>query len=105
LKLLTALFALSPFIARLCAIALAMVVAWLSHRRLTFRVKEPASLAEFLRYVGVAWSAAALNYAIFSGMLLAFPALEPLIALVTASLASMTLAYIGMRFAAFRKGY
>jgi putative flippase GtrA len=103
LELLTRVFGLHPILARLGAIALAMVAGWLMHRTYTFEVKAPPSGAEFLRYAGVAWSAAAINYGVFVLVVLAYPTVEPLAALIISSLAAMTFAYLGMRFAAFRQ--
>ena len=103
LELLTALLGVHPIAARLVAISLAMVAGWLMHRTLTFAVPTPPSLAEFLRYAGVAWTAAALNYGLFVAILLARPDTEPLVALVVSSAAAMIFAYLGMRFAAFRQ--
>jgi putative flippase GtrA len=105
LKVLTRLLGLSAPIARIAAISLAMCAGWLAHRRWTFVVKEPPSLAEFLRYVGVAWSAAAVNYVVFVVVLLARPVTEPLAALMVSSCAAMAFAYLGMRFAAFRRRF
>ena len=99
----TALLGLHPIAARLIAISLAMVVAWLMHRTLTFAVTTPPSVAEFLRYAGVAWTAAALNYGLFVAILLARPGTEPLLALAVSAGAAMAFAYLGMRFAAFEK--
>src|ERR1700716_292375 len=81
LQLLTALLGLHPSAARLVAISLAMVAGWLMHRTLTFAVLTPPSVAEFLRYAGVAWTAAALNYGLFVAILLMRPGTEPLVAL------------------------
>jgi putative flippase GtrA len=103
LELLTRAFGVPPIVARIAAIALAMVAGWLMHRTFTFMVEAPPSLAEFLRYAGVAWSAAAVNYGVFVLVLLAWPAVEPLAALVVSSVAAMTFSYLGMRFAAFRR--
>lgn len=102
LEFLTAVVGLHPIAARLIAISFAMVAGWLMHRRLTFAVPAPPSIAEFLRYAGVAWSAAALNYGLFVVIVLLRPATEPLVALFVASVASMIFSYLGMRFAAFR---
>ena len=102
LKALTALAGLHPILARIAAIALAMVAGWLMHRTFTFRVAARPSLPEFLRYAGVAWTAAAVNYGVFVLIVLAFAGIEPLLALVVSSAAAMAFAYIGMRFAAFR---
>jgi putative flippase GtrA len=102
LSLLTAVVGLHPILARVAAIALAMVAGWLMHRTFTFRVRARPSLPEFLRYAGVAWTAAAVNYGVFVLIVLTFAAIEPLIALIISSAAAMAFAYIGMRFAAFR---
>jgi putative flippase GtrA len=101
LQTLTALFLVHPMIARVVAIALAMVAGWLMHRTFTFAVTTPPSLPEFLRYAGVAWAASAVNYAVFVVILLARSTTHPLIALVLSSVVAMVLAYVGMRFAAF----
>lgn len=104
LELLTALLGIAPIVARLIAISLAMVAGWLMHRTLTFAVQARPSVAEFVRYAGVAWSAAALNYGVFVAILLVRPGTEPLVALVVSSVAAMVLAYLGMRFGVFRRG-
>ena len=103
LKLLTLVLGLHPIPARLVAISLAMVAGWLMHRTFTFKVAARPSLPEFLRYAGVAWAAAAVNYGLFVLIVLAFPAIEPLLALVISSAVAMVFAYLGMRFAAFRQ--
>ena len=103
-KLLTALLGMHPIVARLAAISLAMVAGWLMHRTFTFAVTTPPSVAEFLRYAAVGWTAAAINYGVFVLIVLARPAIEPLVALVVSSLVAMVFAYLGMRFAAFRRG-
>jgi putative flippase GtrA len=102
LKALTALAGLHPILARVAAIALAMVAGWLMHRTFTFRVRARPSLPELLRYAGVAWTAAAVNYGVFVLIVLAFAGIEPLVALLVSSAAAMAFAYVGMRFAAFR---
>ena len=103
LTLLTSVVGLHPVVARLVAIALGMVTGWLMHRTFTFRVAARPSLPEFLRYAGVAWTAAAVNYGVFVLVVLAYAAIEPLVALVISSAAAMVFAYLGMRFAAFRQ--
>src|SRR5882762_2311835 len=104
LKLLTLAFGLHPIPARLVAISLAMVAGWQMHRTFTFQVAARPSLAEFLRYAAVAWTAAAVNYGVFVLLVLAYPTVEPLLALVVSSVVAMVFAYLGMRFAAFRRG-
>src|SRR5690349_24508861 len=70
LKLLTAWIGVHPIAARVVAIALAMVAGWLMHRTFTFRAVSRPSAAELVRYAGVAWSSAAVNYAVFVAVLL-----------------------------------
>jgi len=101
LELLTALLGVPAIAARVAAIALAMVAGWLMHRTFTFAVATPPNLAEFVRYAGVAWAAAAVNYAVFVLVLLVRPVTHPLVGLIVSSIAAMVLAYVGMRFAAF----
>lgn len=103
LTLLTSLLGLHPILARLFAISLAMVAGWLMHRTFTFAVPAPPSFAEYLRYAGVAWTAAAINYGVFVLIVLAVPGIAPVAALVASSLVAMTFSYLGMRFAAFRQ--
>lgn len=94
---------LDPFVSRLFALSAAMVTAWLAHRRWTFAVEERPSLREFLNYAALAWTVAALNYAIYSAVLLLMPQTDPIVALVIASVAAMGVSYVGMRFGVFRR--
>lgn len=102
LEFLTGEFGLDPIVARLGSISVAMVVGWLSHRRLTFAMSTAPSLGEFFRYAAIAWFSAGVNYAIFVAIMLMWPETSPLIALIVASLAAMVVSYVGMRFGAFR---
>ena len=103
LKLLTAFAGWPPLAARPPAIALAMIGGWLGHRTFTFALKTPPTLAEFARYAAVGWLSAAVNYALFAVLLLAWPRLDPFAALVASSAAAMVVAYLGMRFGAFAR--
>ena len=90
-------------VSRIGAILAAMVVAFLAHRRLTFAMPGKPTWPEFARYAGVAWSTAALNYAVFLALLWLWPALPPALAIAIASLVAMTYSYLGMRVAVFRR--
>jgi len=94
---------LNRFVARAIAIAIAMVVAWLLHRRVTFNISAPRSLAEFLRFSTVALAANALNFAIYSLLLIAFPAIHYLVAIVIATGVATIFSYIGFRLGVFRR--
>ena len=75
LTLLTQAVGMPVLAARLIAISLAMVVSWLINRSLTFQVRTPPALLEFVRFASVAWTAAALNYAVFAALILTIAAL------------------------------
>jgi putative flippase GtrA len=90
-------------LARVISISIATVAGWLAHRRFTFNMQTSPTVAEFVRYAGVVWVAAVFNYAVFVAILWWRPMLEPLIALAAAAIAAMVIAYLGMRFAAFKR--
>jgi len=100
---LTRFAGLSPFLARPFGICTAMVVSWLVNRTVTFAMRTPPRLSEFLKFAAVAWSAQALNYCVFALILLAAPQSPPFIALVLACLVAMFFSYTGYRFGVFRK--
>lgn len=104
LQLGTTVFGLKPLTARLFAIAIAMVAGWLAHRRLTFSLTTPPTFGEFTRYSAIAWTTAAINYAVFAAVLYLSPATHPLAALAVASILATIFAYMGMRYGAFRGG-
>lgn len=97
------LVGLDRFSARLFAILVAMVVAWLMHRRITFAVAAPPSLKEFLRFATVAWTANALNYLIYIGILLVRPTTPTLAAVVIATGTAAIFSYLGFRLGVFRE--
>ncbi len=94
---------LNPFVSRLISIACAMVWAWLMHRRVTFAVTAPPSLGEFVRFAAVAGGANALNYAVYAGILLAWPAVPPLAAMIISTAIATAASYLGFRFGVFRR--
>jgi len=96
------LFALDPLVARLGAISAAMIAGWLAHRRLTFAVTAPATLAELARYVAAAWTTAAVNFGAFAAVLLLWPGTPLLAALAGSSVIAMFFSYLAMRYAVFR---
>jgi putative flippase GtrA len=102
LKLLTVLFGLPVLPSRVVSIAAAMTAGWLLHRTFTFKIATSPTLVEFLRFVGVAWSTAVVNYLLFAGILYLWPGIEPLVAVFLAGLVAMVWSYLGLRFAAFR---
>jgi len=101
---LTRLVGLSAYLARPIAIACAMVVAFMLHRTLTFRVTTPPTLFEFLRYAAVALTTAVANYAVYAVLLLMIPSLAPEVALFLSSLVAMSISFVGMKFGVFHRG-
>lgn len=103
LEILSHWVGIDPLLARLASISVAMVVGWLSHRRLTFALQVPPTLPEFLRYAGVAWFSSAVNYVVFATLLVLLPDIPMFVAFVLAAAVQMFVSYVGMRFGAFRK--
>jgi putative flippase GtrA len=94
---------LDPFSARLIAILLATVVAWLMHRRITFNVAYAPSLAEFLRFFAVASGANSANYVVYAAILLLAPLTPLLVAIVLSGGLAAILSYFGFRFGVFHR--
>jgi putative flippase GtrA len=105
LMVLTVLLGIHPIAARLVSVSFAHVVGWLCHRRFTFRLATAPTFVEFLRYAGVQSTVLVLNVGIYVLILVVWPALEPLLALVASSGIAMFLSYFGIRFGAFRHGH
>jgi len=102
LTLLLHLTPLGPFIARMIAIAVAMVATWIFNRTFTFD-RSPHSLAvEGFRYGSVGITSALVNYGLYAALLLTIPALQPLAALVLATAASMFFSFFGYSRFVFR---
>lgn len=103
LEILTRFAGLSPFLARPVGISAGMVVSWLLNRTITFAMRTPPRLAEFLQFAAVVWIAQLINYLVFCAILIAVPGTAPFVALVLACLVAMFVSYTGYRFGVFRK--
>lgn len=86
---------LGPFSARVLAIAAAMLATFWLNRTFTFGRSGRGLAAEGTRYGGVGVSAALLNYAVYSAIVLAFPALWPVLAVAIASFIGMAWSFLG----------
>ena len=85
---------LDPFSARLIAVLAAMTYTWLLNRSFTFGASPDHPAREWLRYMAANGVGAALNYAVYSLLLLLFaPSLSPLLALCIASAVAMLVNY------------
>ncbi|MBX4955268.1 GtrA family protein [Rhizobium lentis] len=102
LSALLALTPLGPFLARIIAIALAMAATWAFNRNFTFDRSGRSLTAEGFRYGSVGVTAALVNYGLYSALLLSLPALQPLAALVLASIAAMVFSFFGYSRFVFR---
>ena len=92
-----------PFLARLASIALAMLVTWRLNRSFTFGASHDGQAREAGRYVSVAVGVAALNYAIFSALLMAVPAMPPVVATAISTAICMLVSFAGYGRFAFRR--
>jgi putative flippase GtrA len=104
LEILTRFTGLHALLARPVGIVVAMVVSWRVNRRVTFAVTAAPSLGEFGRFAGVSWTAQAVNYGVFSALLLLRPGTPPLLALFLASLVAMFVSYFGFKHGVFGSG-
>ena len=95
LSLLLTLSPLGSFSARVFSIAVAMAATWAINRRQTFGNSGRSLLAEGARYGGVGVTSAALNYLLYTGLLVAVPSASPLIAMTIASLLAMLWSWAG----------
>ena len=89
-----------PVAARIGPLLLAIVVTWLLNRSLTFKVERPRSRAELLRYATVALSSAAMNFVLYSVLVLV--GVHPLAAVTVATLVLLLYSFFAYRRMVFR---
>lgn len=95
---------LGPFTARIFAIAAAMFTTWMINRHVTFGKSDRHVVKEGARYGFIALIGAGLNYAIYSGLLLAAPnVVTPLMALVIAVGCVTVFSYFGYSRFVFKR--
>jgi len=70
-----------PFTSRIGSMLIATAVTWRLNRTFTFGASNTDQASEGARYVGVAVVSALVNYAIYAGIIIAFPKLFPPLAL------------------------
>lgn len=92
-----------PLVARAIAITIAMAVTWYINRTFTFGASKGPVASEGFRYGAVGITSAVLNYALYAALLSAIPHLQPLAALVMASVAAMAWSYFGYSRFVFRR--
>lgn len=94
---------ISAFYARIPAIIMAAIVTFILNKYVTFAHKQSDTLAQMIRYGAGVALASLINYGVFSGLLLIFPSLKPLFALIIASLSAMLISYYWHATIAFKK--
>jgi putative flippase GtrA len=102
IELCNRILGINAFWSNAIGLSVATVVAWLLHRRISFNVPYPPSLAEFVRFFVIAWAANGISLATNTLILW----LVPIAPLEAAFLISRTVggasSYIGFRFGVFR---
>jgi putative flippase GtrA len=93
----------NPFVARVPAILLAMAATWFLNRTFTFGRSSSSVIAEGFRYWAVGITAALVNYGVYSALIYRLPDLQPVAAIVLASLAAMAYSFFGYSRFVFRR--
>lgn len=86
---------MDPLLARVFSFTAAVLATWAINRTFTFGASDRSLSQEGVRYGGVALAVGAFNYLVYAGLLLAIPALHPLLALLVASASAMALSWAG----------
>lgn len=97
-------FGLNPYLARILSILLALSMTWAMHRQWTFASQDTDRFAEWSRFAAVNGAGGALNYLVYSAILLALPGTAPLLALGIGSGIALFANFLGSRLWAFRTG-
>ncbi|HEX5007802.1 MAG TPA: GtrA family protein [Hyphomonadaceae bacterium] len=103
LELLMRTAPLGPFIARAVALVTAIGATWLLNRNFTFGASRHSLLGEGVRYGSVGLTSAALNYLVYSALLIAFTSLQPLEAMVLSSVSAMAFSFFAYSRFVFRR--
>ena len=91
-----------PLAARIPAIMAAMAATWFLNRSFTFGRSSASLAVEGFRYWAVGVTAALLNYGIYAVMMSRLP-VQPMAAIVFASLAAMAYSFFGYSRFVFRR--
>lgn len=92
---------ISPVLARIPAITVAIFTTWILNRTLTFRVHAPRSRDELTRYFAVALSSAALNFALYAALIVI--GVWPVAAVAVSTICLLFYSFLGYRRFAFRE--
>jgi len=92
---------LDPFVARILSIWVAMTNNWFWNRIFTFK-SAGSWLGEYLRFVMVNSVGALINYASYGTLITVFPEFSPYVAIILATLVSMSFNFILSKIYAFK---
>ena len=91
----------NPVAARTVAIPVAVLATWALNRTFTFpEAQQGPALASLLRYAGVSATGAAVNFSVYTALVVL--GMHPLAALALASIVAMAVNYLGSKHFAFR---
>lgn len=104
LHLLITYTAIGPYVARVISMAIAMMVTWQINRNFTFEGSGRTAVDEGVRYTFIGVLGAVMNYAVYATVIFSFPLIQPVAAVVAASLAAMIFSYFGYSRFVFGSG-
>ena len=105
-------FGLSPYAARAPGVMASILTTWALNRKHTFRSRSSDWAMELVRYMSVCFVGTAVNYGVYTGVLMAVESLgltflprsaAIVLAVGCGSLTSMTLTFTGFRLFAFHQ--
>ena len=92
---------IAPWLARIPAIAVAMIFTWVANRHFTYKVTTARSANEAIRYMVVAAVMALLNYLIYLALIEA--GIAPVAAVTIATACQTLISFYSYRHFVFRK--
>ncbi len=102
--LLTSLTTVSPIIARVPAMSIAIIVTFCLNRSLTFRAHHQSIFKSFIAYLSANAVSQGFNFMLYSLLLLmsAFLYDTPVVALAISSIAAMSLSFVFSKYWVFK---
>jgi putative flippase GtrA len=85
----------SPYVARIGAVAVAIGVTYTINRHLTFGDRRGTERGRRLRYVAVSLLAIAVNYAAFALTIALMPGVRPIAGVIVGTAIGMVINYVG----------
>ena len=95
---------ISPYLGRVLAVAVAIVVTYTINRNYTWRERRAPVPGRRMRYLAVSLVSISANYLTFAAALAALPGLRPVIAVAAGTGVGMVMNYIGYSRLVFRNG-